>query len=70
MKTDYKKHKVLSKRLEKFEKKGDSIKLKTKLKDNLKSKDNSFNNDLKTFPSINVNKLYYLKKIIIPLIFK
>lgn len=39
MKTDFKKHKELTRRLEKFQKKGESIKLKSTLKEKTNKKD-------------------------------
>ena len=41
MKSDFKKHKEITKRLEKFQRSGDSVHLKSKLKEKSKTKGNS-----------------------------
>lgn len=59
MKSDFKKHKEIAKRLEKFQRSGDSVQLKSKLKEKSKSKGNS-EDQILNHPNVFVNFLISL----------
>ena len=54
MKLDFKKHKEMTKRIEKFQRSGDSVQLKSKLKEKSKSKGNS-EDQILNHPNVFIN---------------